>query len=625
MSTAKHFDRIACAALALALVLTLLFANSEALGLPITAAHAAPGYVSRLFDTSRVHTLDIVMDDWDGFLATCENEEYSPCAVVIDGDAARNVAIRAKGNTSLRDVARYGNDRYSFKIEFDHYDSANTWHGLDKLSLNNLISDDSMLKDYTVYQLMNEFGVAAPLCSYVWVTVNGADWGLYLAVEAVEDAFLARNYGNDAGELYKPDSADMGGGRGNGRDFDADDFRRRMEEQGADLPQLPDGDAAPQPDAAAPEQPDAAAPEQPDAAAPEQPDAAASEGPQDTDPPQGAAPDGSTPPELPAGEPPADFGEQPPAAPDGTTDFAPPNGELPQGTIPQGGDRPQWPNGERPQRPDGEMPWADGEMPQQPDGTADGDAGFGRGPGGAGMGQRPGGMGGDMGGDRGGMGGGPNMAADDVLLRYSSDDAADYPNIFDNAKTDVTAADEQRLLTALKTLNGGTDADPATAVDTAAVLRYFVVHGFVCNGDSYTGSIVHNYYLHEQDGRLSMIPWDYNLAFGGFGGGSTAQESIAAPVSSGTVEDRPMLAWIFADTAYTEQYYTLYQQFIDECCADGRLAALIDDTAALIAPYVERDPTKFCTTDAFTAGVEQLQTFCADRLASVQAQLSDLA
>ncbi len=47
-------------------------------------------------------------------------------------------------------------------------------------------------------------------------------------------------------------------------------------------------------------------------------------------------------------------------------------------------------------------------------------------------------------------------------------------------------------------------------------IRYFVVHNYVCNGDSYTGSIIHNYYLHESDGRLSMIPWDYNLAFGTF-------------------------------------------------------------------------------------------------------------
>ncbi len=54
------------------------------------------------------------------------------------------------------------------------------------------------------------------------------------------------------------------------------------------------------------------------------------------------------------------------------------------------------------------------------------------------------------------------------------------------------------------------------------VLRYFVVHNFVVNGDSYTGSMIHNYYLYEQDGKLSMIPWDYNLAFGGFQGSDAA-------------------------------------------------------------------------------------------------------
>ena len=46
------------------------------------------------------------------------------------------------------------------------------------------------------------------------------------------------------------------------------------------------------------------------------------------------------------------------------------------------------------------------------------------------------------------------------------------------------------------------------------VIRYFVVHNFVCNGDSYTGTMIHNYYLYEEDGRLSMLPWDYNLAYG---------------------------------------------------------------------------------------------------------------
>ena len=32
------------------------------------------GYEDKLFDTSVVHTIDIIMEDWDGFLATCTDE-----------------------------------------------------------------------------------------------------------------------------------------------------------------------------------------------------------------------------------------------------------------------------------------------------------------------------------------------------------------------------------------------------------------------------------------------------------------------------------------------------------------------------------------------------------------------
>ena len=78
------------------------------------------------------------------------------------------------------------------------------------------------MKDFLCYQLMGAFGVAAPLCSYVSITVNGELWGLYLAVEGVEDAFLRRNYGTDAGELYKPDSLSFGGDRGGS--FDPEDL-----------------------------------------------------------------------------------------------------------------------------------------------------------------------------------------------------------------------------------------------------------------------------------------------------------------------------------------------------------------------------------------------------------------
>ena len=131
------------------------------------------------------------------------------------------MGIRAKGNTSLSSVAAYGNDRYSFKIEFDHYDSGISYYGLDKLSLNNIIQDNTYLKDYLVYRMMDEFGVDAPLCSFVYITVNGEEWGLYTRCRGGgRRVLLERNYGSDYGELYKPDSMNMGGGRGNGREFD---------------------------------------------------------------------------------------------------------------------------------------------------------------------------------------------------------------------------------------------------------------------------------------------------------------------------------------------------------------------------------------------------------------------
>lgn len=114
MSTHKHFDKICCVILVLILVLTILFMNAESLG--VQKASSAPGYETRLFDTGKVHTINIIMDNWDEFIESCTDEEYTVCSVIIDNEAYKNVAIRAKGNTSLSNVQSYGNDRYSFKI-----------------------------------------------------------------------------------------------------------------------------------------------------------------------------------------------------------------------------------------------------------------------------------------------------------------------------------------------------------------------------------------------------------------------------------------------------------------------------------------------------------------------------
>ncbi len=230
MTTNKHIDKICC------VILVFTFFIS-AFSLGIGAFNGINiinlGYENKLFDDSRVHTINIIMSDWDGFVAECENEEYVSCDVEIDGERFSNIGIRAKGNTSLSSVRQYGNNRYSFKLEFDKYEN-NFYYGLDKLSLNNLIQDNTYMKDYTVYTLMREFGVSAPLCSFAQIKVNGEVFGLYLAVEGIEDSFIQRNYGEDDVDLYKPDSMSMGGGKGNGREFsqaDLEPFKEKSSEK----------------------------------------------------------------------------------------------------------------------------------------------------------------------------------------------------------------------------------------------------------------------------------------------------------------------------------------------------------------------------------------------------------
>ncbi|MCI8589242.1 MAG: hypothetical protein HFE77_00780 [Clostridiales bacterium] len=275
----------------------------------------------------------------------------------------------------------------------------------------------------------------------------------------------------------------------------------------------------------------------------------------------------------------------------GQNSMQPPSGEAPAGEeMPRNGQGGM-------QLPSGEAP-PDGEMPQMPNGEHPTDSNF-----------------------QGGAGGG--MGSDDVKLIYSDDEYNSYTNIFNNAKTDITDADKDRLIASLKQLNSNENIDEVVNIDE--VIRYFVVHNFVCNFDSYTGSMIHNYYLYEEDGQLSMIPWDYNLAFGGFQDVKDATSLVNyprdSPVSSGTVDSRPMLAWIFSNEEYTELYHKYFAEFIEICFDSGYFSEMIDSTRETIAPFVENDATKFCTYEEFQTGVDALKEFCLLRAESVSGQL----
>lgn len=198
-------------------------------------------YETALFDTSEIISINIVIDedDWNEMLDNATAEEYYRCDVSVNGETFYGVGIRPKGNTSLTTIAADPTtDRYSFKLEFDHYVDGQTCFGLDKLVLNNNYADATNMKEALIYDMYQYLGADASLYNYAQISVNGEYWGVYLAIEAVEDSFMLRNYGTQDGELYKPDSMNIGGF--DMGDMDMGDFSPSDLPGGFDFSQLPD-------------------------------------------------------------------------------------------------------------------------------------------------------------------------------------------------------------------------------------------------------------------------------------------------------------------------------------------------------------------------------------------------
>lgn len=506
----KHITKIVAVLMALAAALCLA---ASAFSGRIAAAAGDTGvtmaYETALFNTDSIISVNILMDqeDWEDMLANAASEEYYPCDVEINGETFYRVGIRPKGNTSLSAiVSDPDTDRYSFKLEFDHYVDGQTCWGLDKLVLNNNYADATNMKEALVYDMYQHLGADASLYNYAQISVNGEYWGVYLALEAVEDSFLLRNYGAESGELYKPEG--VGGGAG---DKDGMGDLPDMDNM-PDMSDLPDMGDMPEP----------------------QGGNSASDGPDSSD--------------------------------TADTDTAGSNGRPQQ---PDGADRDGMPT-----PPEG------GDMPDRTDG----------------------GMGGSSGG------------AD---LNYADDELDSYDTIWDGEVTSTSKSDHKRVVTALRNIAEGMELE--TYMDVGNLLKYMAVHAFAVNEDSLSGSMAHNYYLYESGGRLNLIPWDYNLSFGGMGGGdasSVINDPIADPFSGTDFFDT-----LLANETYRARYYAYLRQLAEEYVSGGGLEAFYTRVRSQIDGLVESDPTAFYTYDEYVAAAETLYQAVQLRARSVKGQV----
>ncbi len=418
MIESKHLNIIIAIFTVVAVVFTTVFMLfPETLA---TSAAAEPEYVSKVFNKDEVTqiNIDIKQEDFDWIIENATQEEYRICDVTVNGTTFKNVGIRPKGNSSLRTVAGDDNtDRYSFKIEFNTYIDGQTCFGLNKLALNNIIMDKTYMKEYIAYDLFDSMGVVTPEYAYTNITVNGEPWGLYLAVEIMEESFVERNYGSLDGHLYRPEGA------------------------GADL-------------------------------------------------------------------------------------------------------------------------------------------------------------------------------------KWTGESASNYSGIRNNAAYDVTDSDFDKVVTMIYNLNNGTDLERYLDIDS--ILRYFAVNTFLVNFDSYTGNMKHNYYLYEENGVCTILPWDFNLAFAGheINDAATAiHNPIDTPVTS-NLSERPLIGKLLEVPEYKELYHKYLSEVVSSYIDSGLFENKVQKADALINNYVKNDATAFYTYEQYENALPVFLEFAKQRAASITAQLA---
>jgi len=185
-------------------------------------------------------------------------------------------------------------------------------------------------------------------------------------------------------------------------------------------------------------------------------------------------------------------------------------------------------------------------------------------------------------------------------LQWINGDIASYSDI--NLQTNEETTDNGAFINFVEQMaNGATEV-----IDIDSLLRYMSVSVALSNLDSYHGTLAHNYYIYEQDGVFSFLPWDFNEAFGTFAMNCNLDVRglyIDEP-TSGALSERPMVANVFADEDNVAIYHDYLWQLIEGPLSSNTFNTRVTNIADLIREHVANDPSSFYGAAAFEQNLD---------------------
>jgi hypothetical protein len=164
-----------------------------------------PDTSGELYDPETVPRFDIELPEASVAALGQAPDVYVTGTLRYGAEVVSNIGVRIKGEASQRTLE----EKAAFKLKFDEFVDKQSFHGLRRMTFNNMVEDPSFLAERLAYHFFRAVDLPAPRANHAVLYVNGALFGLYVNIETEDKTFLRRWFDSDEGNLYEEGQVDF--------------------------------------------------------------------------------------------------------------------------------------------------------------------------------------------------------------------------------------------------------------------------------------------------------------------------------------------------------------------------------------------------------------------------------
>ena len=202
-------------------------------------------------------------------------------------------------------------------------------------------------------------------------------------------------------------------------------------------------------------------------------------------------------------------------------------------------------------------------------------------------------------------------------LNYNGDDIQNYSAIFENVKTsNTTEEDNKRLVSIIRKLNEAksTQEIEECFIDFDKIIKYVAIAKATSNVDSFIGKNIRNSYLYEENGKIDIIPFDYNLSLGTIYNMWSKEEMHSIELIE---VDEKIHSKIVDIILQNDEYHEKYKEYLRQVLNKLEMLyeqGIVDNLYVKVSETVKNSEERTHTYDEFLKEKQALEKFIESRI-----------